>query len=208
MLKNIFRLIEMGGPVMIPIILLCAWMWILIVIKGRWLMCSSRRPLVDDSAFTCLNHGHLPEGCTGPKQNALREFMCLYRNQQRSLCTDANILFFEVCIRRQLKEVYRFLPTIVLLAAVAPLLGLLGTVSGMIETFRVIGLYGLGNSQAMASGIREALLTTQAGLLVAIPGLLAGQIMHKKAYGIHQDILIFHRAVNQWLEKECTRCKD
>ena len=88
------------------------------------------------------------------------------------------------------------------LAAAAPLLGLLGTVTGMVETFRVIGLYGMGNAQAMASGIKAALITTQAGLLVAIPGLLIGQALSKKVKGIHREILIFHRAVTQWLEKE------
>jgi biopolymer transport protein ExbB len=66
----------------------------------------------------------------------------------------------------------------------------------------------MGNAQAMASGIKEALLTTQAGLLVAIPGLIAGQIMRKKVRGIHQDILVFHRAVRQWLEKEWRPCND
>lgn len=208
MLENIFRLIEMGGPVMIPIILVCAWMWVLIIVKGRWFFCSNRRPLMDKSAFTCLHSGDLPQGYTGPKHSALYDFISRHRNQQGALGTDVNILLFEVCIRRQLKEVHRYLPTITLLATVAPLLGLLGTVSGMIETFRIIGMYGLGNSQAMAAGIREALITTQTGLLVAIPGLLAGHIMQKKAGTIHQDILIFHRAVNQWLEKEYTQCSD
>ena len=58
------------------------------------------------------------------------------------------------------------------LAAIAPLLGLLGTVLGMIETFDVISLFGTGNARAMAGGISVALITTQTGLLVAIPGML------------------------------------
>ena len=59
-----------------------------------------------------------------------------------------------------------------ILAAIAPLLGLLGTVLGMIETFDVIAMFGTGNARAMAGGISVALITTQTGLLVAIPGLL------------------------------------
>ncbi len=207
MLDNLLHLIEVGGPVMVPIVLLCIWMWILIIMKARWILVTNRKPLQDKAALACLECGNMLQHSTDLKYHVLRDFI-IYHRSEKSLCADANRLQFEVCIRRQLKELYRFLPTILLLAAVAPLLGLLGTVSGMIETFRVIGMYGLGNSQAMASGIKEALLTTQAGLLVAIPGLLVGQIMRKKAAGIHSDILIFHRAVNQWLERECGVCKD
>lgn len=63
----------------------------------------------------------------------------------------------------------RFLPTLQAIASIAPLLGLLGTVLGMIKTFIVIGSQGVGNAQALAGGISEALLTTAAGLSVAIP---------------------------------------
>ncbi len=56
--------------------------------------------------------------------------------------------------------------------AAAPLLGLLGTVSGMMKTFRIITQYGIGNPHLMAEGISVALLTTQAGLIVAFPGML------------------------------------
>ena len=207
MLDNLLHLIEVGGSVMIPIILLCIWMWTLIIMKTRWILETNRKPLQDKIALACLESGNMIQHSTDLKYCVLCEFMSQLRTN-KSLCLAANRLQFEVCIQRQLKELYRFLPTILLLAAVAPLLGLLGTVSGMIETFRVIGMYGLGNSQAMAAGIKEALLTTQAGLLVAIPGLLAGQIMRKKAAGMHSDILIFHRAVNQWLEREYGVCKD
>lgn len=59
-----------------------------------------------------------------------------------------------------------------ILAAAAPLVGLLGTVTGMIRTFDALTLSGVSNSRAMAGGIAEALITTQAGLVVAVPGLL------------------------------------
>ncbi|MBD3222489.1 MotA/TolQ/ExbB proton channel family protein [bacterium] len=67
------------------------------------------------------------------------------------------------------------------LAAVAPLLGLLGTVIGMIETFQVISDFGTGNARALAGGISVALVTTQTGLLVAIPGLLVGNRLRNRA---------------------------
>ncbi|MFW5846020.1 MAG: MotA/TolQ/ExbB proton channel family protein, partial [Planctomycetota bacterium] len=57
-------------------------------------------------------------------------------------------------------------------AAIAPLLGLLGTVSGMITTFDVIAVHGSGDAGRLATGIAQALVTTQAGLLAAVPILL------------------------------------
>ena len=75
----------------------------------------------------------------------------------------------------------RFISVIAVLAAVSPLFGLLGTVTGMITTFDVITLFGTGNARAMAGGISEALVTTQSGLMVSIPGLLMGVMLHRRA---------------------------
>jgi len=66
----------------------------------------------------------------------------------------------------------RGLPALAIFAAVSPLLGLLGTVTGMIETFQVITLFGAGDPRLMSGGISQALITTQLGLSVAIPLLL------------------------------------
>ena len=79
----------------------------------------------------------------------------------------------------------KYLAAIGVLATVAPLLGLLGTVIGMIMTFDIIAIFGTGNAKAMAGGISQALITTQTGLLVAIPGLymrgfLAGRAQNLK----------------------------
>ena len=80
------------------------------------------------------------------------------------------------------------LAAIAVLAAVAPLLGLLGTVLGMIETFNVISVFGTGNSRAMASGISIALITTQTGLLVAIPGLLMSNRLNRTAQTLKTNL--------------------
>jgi biopolymer transport protein ExbB len=63
------------------------------------------------------------------------------------------------------------LPLIKMLVAICPLLGLLGTVTGMMEVFDIIGMLGTGNARAMASGISKATIPTMAGMVVAIPGL-------------------------------------
>jgi biopolymer transport protein ExbB len=71
----------------------------------------------------------------------------------------------------------RFSAVIPVIAAVAPLLGLLGTVTGMIATFEIITEHGTGDPRLLSSGISEALITTQLGLMVAIPMLLLGNVL-------------------------------
>jgi biopolymer transport protein ExbB len=68
-------------------------------------------------------------------------------------------------------ELERYLSTLGTIAAITPLLGLLGTVIGMIKVFSAIKIEGTGNAQVLAGGISEALITTAAGLTVAIPAL-------------------------------------
>lgn len=83
-----------------------------------------------------------------------------------------------------LKETPRFergLMTLAILAAVAPMLGLLGTVSGMIETFQSITLFGTGDPKLMSGGISLALVTTELGLVVAIPILLIHSALSSKS---------------------------
>jgi biopolymer transport protein ExbB len=76
------------------------------------------------------------------------------------------------------------LPFIAVTAAASPLLGLLGTVTGMIHTFELINLFGTGDPRRLASGISEALITTEFGLFVAIPALLAHALLARRAQSI------------------------
>lgn len=75
--------------------------------------------------------------------------------------------------RHAIHELEKYLSALGTIATITPLLGLLGTVVGMIDVFSNIMLQGVGQSQALAGGIATALLTTAAGLLVAIPSLIA-----------------------------------
>ncbi len=69
------------------------------------------------------------------------------------------------------------LPTIAIIGSLLPMLGLLGTVTGMIEVFEVIALQGTGEPQEMAGGISQALLTTASGLIIAIPVIFAHHLL-------------------------------
>lgn len=66
----------------------------------------------------------------------------------------------------------RLLPMLAVIITASPLLGLLGTVTGMVKTFTLITIHGTGNAAKLSSGISEALVTTELGLMVAIPTLL------------------------------------
>jgi biopolymer transport protein ExbB len=82
-------------------------------------------------------------------------------------------------ILREVPPMERFLSTLGMLAAIAPLLGLLGTVTGMIDTFHVITRHGTGDPRMMSGGISEALVTTMLGLSVAIPIMLAHTLLNR-----------------------------
>jgi biopolymer transport protein ExbB len=82
----------------------------------------------------------------------------------------------------------RLLPIIATTAAVAPLLGLLGTVTGMINTFNLITLFGTGDARVLSSGISEALVTTEFGLIVAIPSLIVHAILSRRIKTILGDM--------------------
>ena len=79
--------------------------------------------------------------------------------------------------RREAAEMERGIPVIGTIASIAPLLGLLGTVGGMILTFQVIQAQGLGNVGNLAGGISQALITTFAGLTVGIPAVVANRYL-------------------------------
>ena len=83
-------------------------------------------------------------------------------------------------------DLEKYLNSLGTVAAIAPLLGLLGTVVGMIDVFTQITTVGTGNANALAGGISEALLTTAAGLIVAIPAL----VMHRYYTGLIDTIVV------------------
>jgi len=128
------------------------------------------------------------------KGNPLGRVMLAYENAQ-SKDTETVALKLDDAILKEIPRLEGGLNLIKVLAAVAPLMGLLGTVIGMINTFQAITLFGTGDPQIMAGGISEALVTTVLGLIAAIPLLLlhafasgasrrVSQILEEQAAGI------------------------
>lgn len=91
-------------------------------------------------------------------------------------------------ILKETPKLERFLTTLATLGAVSPLLGLLGTVTGMIHTFQSITLFGTSDPRLLAGGISEALLTTQVGLSIAIPVLLVHHFLSRRVEKIEDDL--------------------
>jgi len=91
-------------------------------------------------------------------------------------------------ILKELPRLEHFLTALAVFGAIAPLLGLLGTVTGMIDTFRVITLHGTGDPRLMSGGISEALITTELGLIVAIPIMLLHTYLSRRVNHIIGDM--------------------
>lgn len=102
------------------------------------------------------------------------------RHRDRSIIKES----IEDTGRHVVHELDRFIGALGTIAALSPLMGLLGTVLGMIRTFNAITTEGIGNPAALAGGIAEALITTAAGLTVAIPALIAYKYLRGKVEGL------------------------
>jgi biopolymer transport protein ExbB len=112
--------------------------------------------------------------------NPLGRILSVY---SESLAQDVETLSLKLdeATLREIPKIERGLITLAILAAIAPMLGLLGTVSGMIETFQSITLFGTGDPKLMSGGISQALVTTELGLAVAIPILLIHSALSSKS---------------------------
>jgi biopolymer transport protein ExbB len=88
----------------------------------------------------------------------------------------------EAMISRVSNKIEQNLPIIKTMLALAPLLGLLGTVTGMIEVFEVMAFSGTGNPRSMAAGVSKATIPTMAGMVVALSGVLASTLLSRFAH--------------------------
>lgn len=118
-----------------------------------------------------------------PGNNPLGRVLSVYNKEQNRSVEALELRLLEAVVDEQ-TGLERGLSMLKLLAALAPMLGLLGTVTGMIETFQVITQFGNGDPKVMAGGISMALVTTVLGLVAAMPLLLAHNILSSQAEAI------------------------
>ncbi|OPX41358.1 MAG: hypothetical protein B1H13_02540 [Desulfobacteraceae bacterium 4484_190.3] len=175
-ITNTYEYLRQGGQVMIPLILTSLWMWFLIGERLIYFRRMNRGNLSLRETVEMLSDKPLPGTSNGLINRVVAGFL---KERTGNSKLDRGIL--ELSAMRERSLIRRYLSVIAVLAAVSPLFGLLGTVTGMITTFDVITLFGTGNAKAMAGGISEALITTQSGLLVAIPGLFMSAFLVRRA---------------------------
>ncbi len=170
-----WEIIRAGGPLMWPI-LLCSVVAVAIVVERLWTL-SPRRvnpaeltdkiwKLVQTRTLTDRHVEALEQN--SPLGRVLASGLA-NRDRGRDIMKEV----IEDTGRHVVHELERFLDALGTIAAVTPLLGLLGTVTGMISAFEAITVEGVGDPQVLSGGIGEALITTATGLIVAIPALIA-----------------------------------
>ncbi len=122
-----------------------------------------------------------------PGNNPLGRVLKVY-NESADANTETLELRLSEAVLKETPKLNKMLAFLKIIAVVAPLLGLLGTVTGMINTFQAIQLYGTGDPKLMAGGISQALVTTVLGLVVAIPMVFLHSIVASKAKGVSEII--------------------
>ena len=168
------EIVKSGGYLMAPIII-CAIIAMGIILERFWTL-RQKRVIPED--LTSKVWGWVKNDQLDQRQiqtlyqgSALGQILAaglINRNRERAVLKDA----IEDTGRHVVHELERYLEMLGTVAAVTPLLGLLGTVIGMVKVFTAITTHGVGNPTVLAGGIAEALITTAAGLTVAIPALI------------------------------------
>jgi biopolymer transport protein ExbB len=172
-----------GGVLMIPIAL-CSIIALAIFLERLW---SLRRSRVIPRDFLIeiedlIRREKIPEAitrCRKDNSSMANIILAGIRNfgKRREIVKES----IEEIGRREASTLERYINVVGTIAAIAPLLGLLGTVFGMIKAFNVISIQGVGNPSSLAGGISEALITTAAGLVVAIPTFVLYRYLANKA---------------------------
>ncbi len=184
--ETLLEHIAKGGPVMYPILGLAAAAFLVAILKWIGLstvrMPSRRRMgelLAAIRAKDDAKAKAIAEKLGGPGGRMLRAGV---ENLAEPRDIVEEVMYETILVTRL--RLNRFIPFIAIAAAAAPLLGLLGTVTGIINTFKLITVFGSGDVKTLSGGISEALITTEFGLIVAIPSLLLSAFLSRKARGV------------------------
>lgn len=169
-----FEIVKAGGWLMLPIIL-CSVVAAAIIAERMWSL-QRKRVLPADLAEKVwfwaknnkLDDNHMRALQTSSPLGQVLAAGLVNRGEDRELIKES----IQDTGRHVVHDLERYLNSLGTIAAITPLLGLLGTVIGMVKVFAAITSHGVGNPAVLAGGISEALITTAAGLSVAIPALI------------------------------------
>lgn len=173
---TVMQFYQSGGPVM-HALLACSLIGLVFIIERAWSLYRAKintQEFLDRVRTALLKRRNVKEAVTiceeygGPIANIMKAGLLKYGRPQEEI--ERTI---EAASAHELSRLERGLSVIATVANIAPLLGFLGTVSGMINSFDALARAGLSNPGLVAKGISEALITTATGLAVAIPMLVA-----------------------------------
>ncbi len=179
-----------GGPVMIPLGIL-SMVAFAIIIDRLWTL--RRSNYLQDARIETLS-GLLAGNNFRGATEYCRRYPGPFTELVAALVENRNAPYDELkeiledTGRLQLMGLQRGLPALATIVAGAPLLGLLGTVIGMIKIFAVVATAGSGITEALSAGISQALITTATGLVIAIPALFTHSYLESRAVGILSEI--------------------
>lgn len=177
-LDQLIAHLAQGGGIMLPIGLLAMALWWLTFLKA-W------------EIWGLIRHEHSPQDTLSDDDGGWQNGLARDYLSSRSGNEELDVELARVLVDRHAGHVEKGIATIIVLAATAPLLGLLGTVTGMVDTFDVIAKFGTGNARGLAAGISQALITTQSGLIVAVPGMMAGGFLYRRASKLKARMELF-----------------
>ena len=176
------ELVQSGGWIMYPI-LLCSAIAMAIIAERLWTL--QTRKVIPKKLMTGiwnllkndqLTDQHIEEIERGSPLGKVLAAVLINRHLSREVVRES----IEETGRFVAHELERFMNTLGTISTITPLLGLLGTVIGMIKVFSSIMVHGVGDANQLAGGISEALITTAAGLTVAIPSVIFHRYLKRK----------------------------
>lgn len=188
--KTIKSIIDSGGPIGWVIVILGLIALLLILVRSYLLRSNSAdtehmtqqilQQLDADNLVAAKQHCEDDSSAIGRVLHYTLRHLKDDRDHMESIVYEA--------ILQESGPLDRFGSAILVIASIAPLLGLLGTVTGMIETFDMITEFGTGDPKLLSEGIAIALVTTELGLIVAIPTLLLGSLLTSWSRSIKRDM--------------------
>jgi len=177
-----WEIVRAGGPLMWPIIL-CSIGAAAIILERLWTLQDKRvvPPELTQKVRQLIEANQINDKVIAAleQNSALGKLLAtalINRHRSREVIMER----LEDSGRHIVHELERFLSTLGTIAGVSPLLGLLGTVTGIIKSFNAIQAGGMGDPRALSGGIAEALIATAAGLCVAIPALISYRFLRGK----------------------------
>jgi biopolymer transport protein ExbB len=185
-----WEIVKAGGPFMVPIIL-CSIIAAGILLERLWTLQRKRvlpQELIKRVTELADRNQVTPKVIDALEKNSPlgRVLAAALANRDRG--RDIMMERVEDTGRHVIFELERFLNSLGTIASISPLLGLLGTVTGIIRAFNAVMLGGMGDPRMLAGGISEALITTAGGLAVAIPSFIAYRYLRGKVEGIVVDM--------------------